>query len=155
MNINFVPNAGKGSTWTELGRVSSPLPPGSASWDRGVKDIVNALTFVCPCGCQDVCHIPVSDGLPVYPVYPLRDLTAEELTKYATYNYCKFEAYPPEDYEVVVGHFWTQAQLDGKSDEQAWRWDGNLEQPTLTPSIQKMNGCRWHGYLVGGQFQGC
>lgn len=29
-----------------------------------------------------------------------------------------------------------------------WQWDGNLDQPTLTPSIN----CRacWHGFIEGG-----
>lgn len=34
-----------------------------------------------------------------------------------------------------------------------WKWDGNLETPTLWPSIQRMEGCRWHGYLTRGVWQ--
>lgn len=38
-----------------------------------------------------------------------------------------------------------------------WKWDGNKELPTLTPSIQKVDpgGCRWHGYLTAGLFVTC
>lgn len=36
-----------------------------------------------------------------------------------------------------------------------WKWDGNLDQPTLTPSIQFTTGCRWHGYLTAGVFRSC
>lgn len=43
-----------------------------------------------------------------------------------------------------------------KSDQQdGWQWDGNEQQPTLTPSIQKLISCRWHGYLRAGVFQSC
>jgi len=36
-----------------------------------------------------------------------------------------------------------------------WQWDGNEASPTLAPSIQKLSGCRWHGYLTNGQFLAC
>lgn len=36
-----------------------------------------------------------------------------------------------------------------------WTWDGNEEQPTLSPSIQKLTPCRWHGYLKKGVFESC
>ncbi len=32
-----------------------------------------------------------------------------------------------------------------------WRWDGNRDKPTLTPSIIHRN-CGWHGYLTAGQW---
>ena len=33
-----------------------------------------------------------------------------------------------------------------------WGWDGNLEQPTLTPSIDIKSGTgAWHGYLQNGK----
>lgn len=38
-----------------------------------------------------------------------------------------------------------------------WQWDGNVEKPTLSPSI----GCGvrpnfdWHGYLRAGRFEAC
>jgi hypothetical protein len=35
----------------------------------------------------------------------------------------------------------------------SWQWDGNEAQPTLTPSIQKLTPCRWHGYLTKGEFK--
>src|SRR4030088_2816151 len=39
-----------------------------------------------------------------------------------------------------------------------WRWDGNRDAPTLTPSInclaekdgQKLAGCGWHGWVRAG-----
>lgn len=57
-------------------------------------------------------------------VYPLRDLTPDEVERHAAYGYVKFEeylrfvpegaTYPPYDAESsVTGRFWTQAQLDG------------------------------------------
>lgn len=32
-----------------------------------------------------------------------------------------------------------------------WGWDGNLESPTLTPSINCVGGCGWHGFITAGQ----
>jgi hypothetical protein len=43
-----------------------------------------------------------------------------------------------------------------------WGWDGNVERPTLTPSInclshgpdgEKYAGCGWHGFITNGQFK--
>ena len=34
-----------------------------------------------------------------------------------------------------------------------WKWDGNLDEPTLTPSIQRHGACNWHGYLRKGSFE--
>jgi hypothetical protein len=44
----------------------------------------------------------------------------------------------------------------------AWRWDGNEDTPTLTPSIQCMSKsvnqqpapC-WHGYITAGELRPC
>lgn len=33
----------------------------------------------------------------------------------------------------------------------SWRWDGNEETPTLTPSINCVGGCRWHGFITAGR----
>jgi hypothetical protein len=34
-----------------------------------------------------------------------------------------------------------------------WKWDGNLDKPTVTPSIEFLAGCRWHGHLTEGVFK--
>ena len=39
--------------------------------------------------------------------------------------------------------------------DRKWNWDGNKETPTLTPSILKMSGCRWHGFLTAGEWRTC
>jgi len=36
--------------------------------------------------------------------------------------------------------------------QQGWKWDGDKEKPTVTPSIL-INPCGWHGYLTKGQFK--
>lgn len=36
-----------------------------------------------------------------------------------------------------------------------WKWDGNMEAPTTTPSIRMCSPCGWHGYLKKGQFEPC
>jgi hypothetical protein len=33
-----------------------------------------------------------------------------------------------------------------------WGWDGNLEAPTLTPSLKQMNGCKVHFNLNAGVY---
>jgi hypothetical protein len=35
----------------------------------------------------------------------------------------------------------------------SWQWDGNLESPTLKPSINCISGCGWHGYLTNGEWK--
>lgn len=34
----------------------------------------------------------------------------------------------------------------------SWRWDGNLDRPTLKPSINCVGGCGWHGFVIEGNF---
>lgn len=42
----------------------------------------------------------------------------------------------------------------------AWAWDGNVDQPTITPSInciaekdgKPTGGCGWHGFITNGRF---
>lgn len=39
---------------------------------------------------------------------------------------------------------------------QAWQWDGSLDAPTLTPSIDRhpnWNKPGWHGYLTNGELR--
>ena len=31
-----------------------------------------------------------------------------------------------------------------------WAWDGNLDRPTITPSIDCSKGCGWHGFITEG-----
>ena len=33
-----------------------------------------------------------------------------------------------------------------------WVWDGNIEKPTLQPSILR-SSCGWHGYMVNGKLR--
>lgn len=34
-----------------------------------------------------------------------------------------------------------------------WSWDGNVQAPTLSPSIL-CHGCEWHGYVRAGKLVG-
>ena len=34
----------------------------------------------------------------------------------------------------------------------SWTWDGNIEQPTFTPSIN-CGHCGWHGHIRAGEFK--
>ena len=47
----------------------------------------------------------------------------------------------------------------GGGGKNSWGWDGNLERPTLTPSIfhdfpRPDSSCAWHGFLRAGRFDG-
>lgn len=35
-----------------------------------------------------------------------------------------------------------------------WEWDGNDTAPTVKPSIRRLGGCKWHGWLTAGVFSG-
>lgn len=48
------------------------------------------------------------------PRYPLRDLTPDEHERLDRFHYVKFEPYPQTPDSIVVGQFWTQADLDNK-----------------------------------------
>lgn len=37
----------------------------------------------------------------------------------------------------------------------SWQWDGNRTQPSLTPSIRRTSGCKWHGHLQHGAWTPC
>jgi len=42
--------------------------------------------------------------------------------------------------------------------ETPWKWDGNEEKPSLSPSIlhvKRWNGCGWHGWLRNGVLEKC
>jgi len=45
-------------------------------------------------------------------------------------------------------------QLPGRPSP-VWDWDGNLEKPTVTPSIRVVGSCGWHGFLTDGVFRSC
>ncbi len=41
------------------------------------------------------------------------------------------------------------------STEPSWQFDGDMESPTLQPSILRTTPCKWHGYLTKGNFVEC
>lgn len=36
-----------------------------------------------------------------------------------------------------------------------WEWDGNVDEPTLRPSLHHVGCCGWHGFLTAGEFVAC
>lgn len=34
-----------------------------------------------------------------------------------------------------------------------WNWNGKQDKPTLTPSLNKQDDCKWHGFLTDGVFK--
>lgn len=44
----------------------------------------------------------------------------------------------------------------GPAVERGWQRTGDtFETLTLTPSIQRMDGCRWHGFITDGEARTC
>ena len=39
--------------------------------------------------------------------------------------------------------------------DRAWEWNGDRVRPTLSPSIRRIEGCKWHGHLTDGVFIPC
>jgi len=50
---------------------------------------------------------------------------------------------------------WIDFHDDVEPRHPSWEWDGNPESPTLNPSLHKIAGCGWHGFLHDGLFQPC
>lgn len=44
---------------------------------------------------------------------------------------------------------------EGSDPHPSWEWNGNPDLPSLTPSILRTLGCKWHGYLTDGVFRPC
>ncbi|WP_425354930.1 DUF6527 family protein [Oceaniglobus trochenteri] len=45
---------------------------------------------------------------------------------------------------------------DGVNPSPHWKWDGNRERPTLSPSVFNTGmPCRWHGWLRQGEWVSC
>ena len=40
----------------------------------------------------------------------------------------------------------------GEKKPQYWQWNGELTNVTLTPSIKRMDGCKYHGFLTKGEW---
>ena len=38
-----------------------------------------------------------------------------------------------------------------ENDTRRWHWDGNMEAPTLAPSIGCEAKCGWHGHIAAGE----
>lgn len=36
-----------------------------------------------------------------------------------------------------------------------WEWNGDMDKPTVRPSILFLSGCKWHGFLTDGVFRSC
>ena len=44
-------------------------------------------------------------------------------------------------------------QKGGPGGDRVWGWDGNVDKPTLTPSIHDVD--HWHGWLQTGRLVSC
>jgi hypothetical protein len=43
----------------------------------------------------------------------------------------------------------------GEKVDQAWKWNGDCNEPSLEPSIRCLTPCGWHGHLIDGVFKQC
>lgn len=64
------------------------------------------------------------------------------------------------DSEQISGlHFWCPcgcgSLLGVEFAPNKWTWDGNMDRPTVQPSILRHGGCGWHGFLTNGVFLEC
>mgnify|MGYP001618140822 FL=1 len=44
-------------------------------------------------------------------------------------------------------------QGDANQEKAQWHWDGNIEEPTLSPSIGCDARCGWHGHIINGEIK--
>lgn len=42
--------------------------------------------------------------------------------------------------------------LQKPAETPSWGWDGNMQAPTLRPSVNCISGCGWHGWVTNGEF---
>lgn len=50
--------------------------------------------------------------------------------------------------------------INKPAEEPSWKWDGNIERPTLTPSVFQAprspeSRHHWHGFITAGVMVGC
>jgi len=49
--------------------------------------------------------------------------------------------------------------FSGRSPEETkgplWNWDGDVSSPSVTPSIRRLSGCQWHGWITDGEWITC
>lgn len=66
--------------------------------------------------------------------------------------------YLPHDTEALHGLPVVQSPQEAQNlriQTAYWIWDGNLEKPTLQPSILSHPPFAWHGYLTAGFWRAC
>jgi hypothetical protein len=63
-------------------------------------------------------------------------------------NFTSIWIFAPNAQDWFDGLVHLPISIDG-SDPKAWKWDGNKESPTLSPSIL-IHG-KWHGWLRAGK----
>lgn len=99
--------------------------------------------------------------LKMYPVGLMGNIIGRDQFGYALKPGCGFD---PQGVDAI--HFWCrggknricsvdvtlgppiEADAHGK---RRWQWDGNLEAPTLAPSIGCDSKCGWHGHIQSGE----
>jgi hypothetical protein len=73
------------------------------------------------------------------------------------YPHCTTPGVPepllPPEFEAPkdIVHLYLSTSEHPNPKTPAWKWDGNREAPTLSPSINVID--RWHGYLKAGKLE--
>ena len=115
-------------------------PPG-VPFGRGVNDAATGQPYV-----RDgfVCDSRAGD-------FVFKDLDCHDITDPAKVDTLEFTCPRTGKYcgSILVGH---QVKPNMGSTP-TWKWDGNLERPTLEPSINCVSGCGWHGHLQQGEWR--
>jgi hypothetical protein len=44
---------------------------------------------------------------------------------------------------------------DPEKKRPCWVWNGNVDAPTITPSVRRLDACKWHGFLTSGEWVPC
>jgi hypothetical protein len=52
----------------------------------------------------------------------------------------------------IIGIRFAETELDKGV---CWAWNNDRAKPTLTPSIQVVGCCAWHGHLIDGEYIEC
>jgi hypothetical protein len=83
------------------------------------------------------------------PEGSVHDLAIGEFYFQTCHGRLYFHARLPGDLVCVI------PVVVGRPAGQAWGWDGNYNEPTLTPSIDCQGHERWHGWVRAGRFESC
>jgi len=104
--------------------------------------------------------------MPPYPIDPRRTRLPATPTTFGLVDGCLPDFAPPGSFELRAGYMILACPGCGhvsgmrvgpsKPDESpSWQLTGPPDAPTLTPSVNCVGCCKWHGFLKAGVFESC